>query len=113
MADRRDTPKADANASQVSPDRGERSMLRKFTGRRDRSLESSQPAPGDVEEASLSLRRAQQGLFGVCADCGAVIDMDQLRIRPQSVRCVRCQEIHETQVHSDPLSSWTGGLAHA
>ncbi|MCC7407318.1 MAG: TraR/DksA C4-type zinc finger protein [Phycisphaeraceae bacterium] len=88
-------------------------MLRRFAGRRDRSIESSQPDPADVQEASLSLRRAQQGLFGVCADCGAVIEHDQLRIRPQAVLCVRCQEIHETQVHSDPLSSWIGGLAHA
>ncbi len=43
-------------------------------------------------EAGLerALEKLAEGSYGVCDDCGAEIPAGRLRIRPESVRCVRC-----------------------
>jgi len=37
-----------------------------------------------------ALEKLAEGSYGVCDDCGAGIPAGRLRIRPESVRCVRC-----------------------
>ena len=43
-------------------------------------------------EAGLerALEKLAEGSYGVCDDCRAEIPAGRLRIRPESVRCVRC-----------------------
>ena len=43
-------------------------------------------------EAGLerALEKLAEGSYGVCDDCGAEIPAGRLRIRPESVHCVRC-----------------------
>lgn len=42
-----------------------------------------------------ALRRAEEGTYGVCIDCGVEIPLERLRASPMALRCVDCQ------VHSE------------
>ena len=42
-----------------------------------------------------ALRRANDGSYGLCADCDAVIPTPRLEAEPTALRCVRCQERYE------------------
>jgi len=37
------------------------------------------------------LHRIEQGIYGVCADCGAGVPEGRLEARPDAARCVTCQ----------------------
>jgi DnaK suppressor protein len=50
-------------------------------------------ALGEVSAALARLRDA--GRFGLCADCGAEIPFDRLKVEPWALRCVACQTAHE------------------
>ena len=39
--------------------------------------------------------RLTDGSYGVCADCGADIGFERLRVNPSAVRCINCQTVHE------------------
>lgn len=47
---------------------------------------------GAVSEALLRLHDAR---FGLCADCGAEIPFDRLRVEPWALRCVPCESRRE------------------
>lgn len=52
----------------------------------------------DVDELrriSSALRRAADGRYGICEDCGANIPPPRLDAEPTALRCVRCQERFE------------------
>jgi RNA polymerase-binding transcription factor len=38
-----------------------------------------------------ALRRIQEGTYGTCLDCGALIPEGRLEARPEASRCVKCQ----------------------
>jgi DnaK suppressor protein len=38
-----------------------------------------------------ALRRIQEGTYGTCMDCGALIPEGRLEARPEASRCVKCQ----------------------
>lgn len=38
-----------------------------------------------------ALERLQQGLYGICEDCGEEIAPERLEYKPEATRCVRCQ----------------------
>ena len=42
-----------------------------------------------------ALRRANDGSYGLCEDCDAVIPTPRLEVEPTALRCVRCQELYE------------------
>ena len=42
-----------------------------------------------------ALRRIGDGGFGLCADCGADIPLERLRVQPAAERCLECQARHE------------------
>lgn len=44
-----------------------------------------------------ALRRVDAGTYGICLDCERDIPLVRLRVRPEAVRCVQCQSIHERQ----------------
>jgi DnaK suppressor protein len=52
----------------------------------------------DLEELralEAALRRIADGGFGLCADCGAGIPLERLRVQPAAERCLECQARHE------------------
>jgi RNA polymerase-binding transcription factor DksA len=38
-----------------------------------------------------ALRRIQEGTYGTCVDCAALIPEGRLEARPEASRCVKCQ----------------------
>lgn len=43
-----------------------------------------------LEDVNLALRRLDEGSYGTCADCGAEIATERLRLRPWATTCTRC-----------------------
>jgi RNA polymerase-binding transcription factor DksA len=43
-----------------------------------------------VHAIDEALTRMDDGTYGTCVDCGEIIPVERLEIRPLSVRCVRC-----------------------
>ena len=57
----------------------------------------------DLEELrglEAALRRIADGGFGLCADCGADIPLERLRVQPGATRCVPCQARHDRTYRS-------------
>lgn len=44
-----------------------------------------------------ALARLDEGLYGLCVDCDAVIPEDRLAVQPAASRCIGCQERHERE----------------
>ncbi|MCC7060301.1 MAG: TraR/DksA C4-type zinc finger protein [Burkholderiaceae bacterium] len=56
----------------------------------------------DIDEwrrLRASLRRVDEGTFGVCIDCGIDIPFDRLRAAPSALRCIDCQMRAERGEH--------------
>lgn len=49
----------------------------------------------DLGEVSSALARIRSDTFGRCADCGAEIPFDRLKVEPWAARCVGCEARHE------------------
>ena len=49
----------------------------------------------ELRRIEAALRRANDGSYGLCVDCDAVIPTPRLEAEPTALRCVRCQEIYE------------------
>lgn len=43
-----------------------------------------------------SLRLLDDGEYGWCEQCGELIDARRLEIKPESARCIGCQQLSET-----------------
>ena len=48
-----------------------------------------------------ALGKIQEGLYGVCMDCGNPISEKRLQLFPDTTRCLSCQELFETQSGQD------------
>jgi len=60
----------------------------------------------DIEEA---LAKIDQGVYGICEECGCFINEKRLLICPTSSLCVKCQEREEQKVKLyRPTSACTG-----
>ncbi|WP_433244764.1 TraR/DksA family transcriptional regulator [Streptosporangium sp. CA-135522] len=42
-----------------------------------------------------ALKRLDDGLYGLCADCGKPVPEGRLEARPEAARCVQCQSKRE------------------
>ncbi|SFJ67052.1 transcriptional regulator, TraR/DksA family [Streptosporangium canum] len=42
-----------------------------------------------------ALKRLDEGLYGLCADCGGPVPEGRLEARPEATRCVQCQSRRE------------------
>ncbi len=40
-----------------------------------------------------ALLRVDKPMFGICIECEEEIDIERMRIRPESVRCVKCADL--------------------
>lgn len=47
-----------------------------------------------------SLRKIEEGTYGLCEDCGDEINSERLRILPFAIRCRDCQEAEEERESS-------------
>ncbi|MGM9516722.1 TraR/DksA family transcriptional regulator [Roseateles sp. DB2] len=50
-----------------------------------------------LRDIDAALQRLQDPDFGQCADCGAAIAFDRLRLSPQVTRCIDCQSAAEAR----------------
>ncbi|MEV4327898.1 TraR/DksA C4-type zinc finger protein, partial [Microbispora rosea] len=50
-----------------------------------------------VAELRKALERIEEGSYGRCADCTAVIPFGRLKIRPMARYCIACQRRHEAR----------------
>jgi len=52
-------------------------------------------APMRAVEAMEALRRMDNGTYGTCIDCNVRIAAARLDVKPESIRCVECQRLHD------------------
>ena len=57
------------------------------------TLDARESAELDAIDAAL--KRIDDGLYGVCTDCGADIPAARLQATPQVLRCIACQDKFE------------------
>ncbi|MGH7919485.1 MAG: TraR/DksA family transcriptional regulator [Candidatus Dormibacteraceae bacterium] len=43
------------------------------------------------DQVMRALERLEQGLYGICEDCGQQIAPERLEFKPEATRCVDCQ----------------------
>ena len=63
----------------------------------ERDLEFALDARETAELAAVdgALKRIEDGVYGLCADCGVVIPALRLHAAPEAARCIDCQERSE------------------
>ncbi|MBI5286424.1 MAG: TraR/DksA family transcriptional regulator [Deltaproteobacteria bacterium] len=45
-----------------------------------------------------TMRKLDEGTYGICEDCGEEISEERLKVMPYALYCVKCQEKHEGPV---------------
>ncbi len=51
-----------------------------------------------LKAIDAAFERLQQGLYGICEECGEKISLKRLGVLPFATNCVDCQTEHETKV---------------
>lgn len=64
-------------------------------GERELDMALSDRVTQELGEVSTAIRRVHSDTFGLCADCGAEIPFDRLKVEPWTTRCVDCESAHE------------------
>src|SRR5574340_891673 len=59
----------------------------------------------EMRELEAALARIGQAGYGACIDCGDEIDYERLVAYPASLRCFRCQTVHEKTFAPPPAPS--------
>lgn len=54
----------------------------------------------ELDAVDSALKRIEDGVYGVCVDCGADIPAARLHVAPETLRCVACQGKFERLHHS-------------
>ena len=67
---------------------------------RDLEFALNERETGELGQIAQAFTRLDQGTYGYCADCGAPIAEERLRITPHACRCIACQEKAEQRPHS-------------
>ena len=57
------------------------------------ALDARESAELDAVDAAL--KRIEDGVYGICVDCGADIPAPRLHAAPETLRCVACQDQFE------------------
>ena len=50
---------------------------------------------GELRAFEQARARLAEGVFGICAECGAEIPFARLSAQPAAIRCIDCQRLHE------------------
>ena len=48
-----------------------------------------------IKKIHVSLKDIENGVYGVCDDCGRDISLKRLKARPVARRCIRCKSMQE------------------
>jgi RNA polymerase-binding protein DksA len=51
----------------------------------------------EIEAVEHALTKFDNNQYGICEDCGIRIPIERLRAEPTAIRCVNCQQKHETE----------------
>jgi len=49
-----------------------------------------------LTQTNRALKKIETGEYGFCIDCDDVIAFSRLEIKPESERCINCQQAYET-----------------
>ena len=71
----------------------------------DVSLANIDRDVGEIRDIDAALRRIAVGSYGVCSECGEVIDAARLEAYPTAKRCRPCQETYEKRRPAAPHST--------
>lgn len=63
----------------------------------DRSSAMRRQVTRSIIEIKKTLSRIKLGKYGVCANCGKMIDTDRLSVKPTAEFCVPCEALKEEQ----------------
>jgi DnaK suppressor protein len=44
-----------------------------------------------IRQTKRALRRIRKGKYGICENCGNMIDTDRLKVYPEATLCVNCE----------------------
>ena len=47
------------------------------------------------DQIKKALKRVKQGKYGICEDCGKMIDTDRLAVFPEATMCINCEKKRE------------------
>ncbi|MFQ5411482.1 MAG: TraR/DksA family transcriptional regulator, partial [Phycisphaerae bacterium] len=50
---------------------------------------------GQIDEIEAAIRRIDDGVYGLCADCGKPIPRKRLEVLPFAQRCLNCKDTRE------------------
>lgn len=62
----------------------------------DTGLEVAHIRRGELTEIDEALDRLEDGVYGLCAECGQEIDEERLKVKPFTVFCVPCKKKKES-----------------
>lgn len=48
-----------------------------------------------AKQIKNALNRVQKGKYGICEDCGNMIDTDRLAVFPEATKCIKCEKKRE------------------
>ncbi len=51
----------------------------------------------ELADIGLALQRLDGDDYGLCVDCGEAIAFERLRVQPQALRCIGCEQVRETR----------------
>jgi len=60
-----------------------------------KGLSLQQTIQNGLTEVNYALRKFDEGVYGVCEQCGQTIDWARLEALPAARLCIRCQELSE------------------
>jgi DnaK suppressor protein len=94
VREKRERTAAEGNedASGGVGDAGDESVTRMMT---DLGLEEAGRDLEELQEIDGALRRIDEGVYGICEECGREIDERRLAAQPTATRCIACQAQHE------------------
>jgi DnaK suppressor protein len=89
-----------ADVAQEHFDRPEDSPAQ-VSSARDLEFAINEHETAELEQIDQALKRLDQGVYGICVDCGVEVATERLHALPQAARCMSCQEMAE---HPTPTS---------
>jgi RNA polymerase-binding transcription factor DksA len=48
-----------------------------------------------AKQIKKALERVKKGKYGICEDCGKMIDTDRLAVFPEATKCIKCEKKRE------------------
>ena len=59
---------------------------------RDLEFAINEHETAELDQIDQALKRLDQGVYGICLDCGMEVAPERLQALPQAARCMPCQE---------------------